>query len=74
MKKEELIRIILISVLSFLFVVLGVFVFIIVQADWAEYKLGRLDGLQIFKDAIFIGWWAALFSLIKYIYKQNRRK
>lgn len=72
MSKEKTINIILLSVLSFIFLVLGIFVFIVFKADYLDFRAGRLDNLQIFKDAILLGWWLVLFSLIKYIYKQSR--
>jgi hypothetical protein len=72
MSKEKTISLVLISVLSFIFLVLGIFVFIVFKADYLDFRAGRLDNLQIFKDAILLGWWLVLFSLIKYIYKQSR--
>ena len=72
MSKERTISLVLISVLSFIFLVLGIFVFIVFKADYLDFRAGRLDSLQIFKDAILLGWWLVLFSLIKYIYKQSR--
>ncbi len=72
MSKERTISLILISVLSFIFLVLGIFVFIVFKSDYLDFRAGRLDNLQIFKDAILLGWWLVLFSLIKYIYKQSR--
>lgn len=73
MKKDKLISLTLIIILSFIFIVLGFFVFIIFKADYLDFISNRLDGLQIFKDAILLGWWLTLFSLIKYIYKQYRQ-
>lgn len=72
MSKERTISLVLISVLSFIFLVLGIFVFIVFKSDYLDFRAGRLDNLQIFKDAILLGWWLVLFSLIKYIYKQSR--
>jgi len=72
MSKERTISLVLISVLSFIFLVLGIFVFIVFKSDYLDFRSGRLDNLQIFKDAILLGWWLVLFSLIKYIYKQSR--
>ncbi len=72
--REHLTSLILLAVLSFIFLVLGFFVFIIFKSDWLDFRTGRLEDLQIFKDVILLGWWLALFSLIKYIYKQYRRK
>lgn len=74
MKRERLTSLVLLATLSFIFLVLGFFVFIVFKSDWLDFRSGRLDGLQVFKDAILLGWWLALFSLIKYIYKQNQRK
>lgn len=71
MKKDKLAGIILISVLSFIFLVLSFFAFIVIKADYLDFRAGRLDVLRAFKDAIMLGWWSALFFLIKHIYKQS---
>jgi len=74
MKRERLTTLILLLILSFIFLVLAFYVFIIFKSDYLDYRAGSLDVLQLFKDAILFGWWMALFSLIKYIYKQDRLK
>jgi O-antigen/teichoic acid export membrane protein len=74
MKAERLTLLVLVLILSGLFLGLGFFVFIIFKSDFLDWHTGRLTDLQVFKDVILLGWWLALFSLIKYIYKQFRQK
>lgn len=74
MSLDRLAKSMVAGLVSFIFIFLSFFAYIIVKSDILDMKSGRLDNLLLFKDFIFIVLWLLLIPLIIFLFKRIKKE